>query len=76
MMNELEKKKLDMLQKPTQQSAATTSRDISIEREKTVASIQNLAMEMKITAGKVSSLTPLLYLLTKASFPSLIDKQD
>lgn len=58
MLNELEKKMLDMRQNLTQQTAATTSRDISTERGKTVANIQKLAVEMKISTGKVRNLIP------------------
>jgi hypothetical protein len=56
MLHELEKKQLDMLRNLTQQSAAAISREISIERDKTVVNIQNLAIEMKITTGKVSKI--------------------
>lgn len=44
MLNELEKKTLGLRQNHTQ-LAATTSRDISTERDKTVANIQKLAVE-------------------------------
>lgn len=58
MLNELENRTFHLQQKPPQQPAAMTSRYISIARDKTVMTILNLAIEMKITSGKVSNLTP------------------
>jgi hypothetical protein len=56
MLNELKNITLRLQQKPPQQPAAMTSRDISIARDKAVTSILNLAIQMKITSGKVSYL--------------------
>ncbi|KFX91971.1 hypothetical protein V490_05616 [Pseudogymnoascus sp. VKM F-3557] len=52
MLNELENITFRLQQKPPHQPAAMTSRDISIARDKTVTSILNLAVQMKITSGK------------------------
>lgn len=57
MLNELENTMSYMQQKPPRQPAAMASRDISIARDKTVMGILNLAVQMKVTSGKVSNLT-------------------
>ncbi|KFZ07731.1 hypothetical protein V502_09798 [Pseudogymnoascus sp. VKM F-4520 (FW-2644)] len=57
MLNELENTMSHMKQKPPRQPAAMASRDISIARDKTVMDILNLAVQMKVTSGKVRNLT-------------------
>lgn len=53
-LNELDNIMSHMQEKPPRQPAAMASRDISIARDKAVMDILNLAVQTKVTSGKVS----------------------